>query len=83
MLAGESLRLGDKVDLKSCPYLRGHSSAEFEYAEVCYAERETPTCVVVGYEGIDNVGSKPGTTLLAKKRRIKRTSLQFVGRRAT
>ncbi|MFP3637546.1 hypothetical protein [Paraburkholderia sp. SIMBA_054] len=62
-LAVETLRVGDRVDLKSCPFLKGHSSADFEYAVVESVERETPDCVAVGYEDIDVVGYPVGTRL--------------------
>lgn len=63
----EHLKAGDLVDLESCPYLKEHSSAKWEYAEVSFVERETEGCVVVGYEGIDHVGYPVGTELLVCK----------------
>ncbi|CAB3753988.1 hypothetical protein [Paraburkholderia humisilvae] len=62
-LAVETLRVGDQVDLKSCPFLKGHAAAESEYAVVESIERETPNCLAVGYEGIDVVGYPVGTRL--------------------
>lgn len=59
----EDLVIGDKVDLESCPHLKDHPTAQFEYAEVVHVERETPDCVVIGYEGIDHIGYKVGTLL--------------------
>jgi hypothetical protein len=59
----EDLAVGNRVDLTSCPYLKNHSSADCEYALVVYVERETPDCVVVGYEGIDHIGYQVGTVL--------------------
>lgn len=59
----EDLVVGNRVDLTSCPYLKGHSSADCEYALVAHVERETPDCVVVGYEGIDHIGYQVGTVL--------------------
>ena len=58
-----ALKVGDKVDLGSCPFLYKHPSAEFELAEVGEIRRETPDCVVVSYDGIDEVGYPPGTVL--------------------
>lgn len=55
------------VDLESCPYLRAFPSAEFEYATVASIDRETKDCIAVGYEGIDVVGYKIGTTLMVRR----------------
>lgn len=63
--AVETLQVGQFVDMESCPYLKAHPSAPFEFAQVAYVERETPTCVVIGYEGIDHVGYEVGTLLNA------------------
>ena len=51
-----AIKEGDRVDLSSCPYLKSHPSAEYEYAEVTEVERETPDCIVIYYEGIDGIG---------------------------
>lgn len=59
----EDLMIGDKVDLESCPYLKEHPTAQFEYAEVNYVRRENIACMVIGYEGIDHIGYKTGTQL--------------------
>lgn len=59
----EDLAVGNRIDLASCPYLKSHSSADCEYALVAHVERETPDCVVVGYEGIDHIGYQVGTVL--------------------
>lgn len=59
----EDLIEGDLVDLSSCPFLKNHPSATFEYAQVVLVEQETPDCVVIGYEGVDHVGYKVGTVL--------------------
>lgn len=61
--AVEDLRVGQLVDLASCAHLNGHASAPFKFAMVAHVERETPTCVVIGYEGIDHVGYQVGTLL--------------------
>ncbi|MBN3760919.1 hypothetical protein [Burkholderia sp. Ac-20365] len=62
-VAVETLRIGDQVDLQSCPFLKDHAAAEFEFAVVESIERETVDCVSVGYEGIDVVGYPVGTSL--------------------
>ena len=62
----EDLAVGNRVDLTSCPYLKNHPSADCEYALVADVERETPDCVVVGYEGIDHIGYQVGTVLQAR-----------------
>lgn len=59
----EDLVLGNRVDLKSCPFLNNHPIAESEYAVVTYIERAMPGCVVIGYEGIDHVGDQLGTSV--------------------
>lgn len=59
----EDLVVGDRVDLESCPYLKDHASAKSEYALVAHVERESPECVVIGYEGIDHIGYPIGTNL--------------------
>lgn len=63
----EDLALGDLIDLESCPYLKGHSSAPFEFAQVAHVERETQDCVVIGYEGIDHIGYPVGTVLQVRQ----------------
>lgn len=62
-LVVETLCVGDKVDLKSCPFLKGHPSAGLEYAVVESIEREAPDCIAVTYENIDTVGYPVGTKL--------------------
>lgn len=59
----ERLREGDLVDLASCPYLKNHPSAEFQFAQVSQVLQETPQCTVVYYEDIDAIGYPVGTTL--------------------
>lgn len=59
----QDLVLGDLVDLASCPYLKKHPTAEFQFAEVAHVKRETDTCVVIGYEGIDHIGYPVDTEL--------------------
>ncbi len=43
--------------------LKNHPSAASEYGLVARVERETPDCVVIGYEGIDHIGYPVGTVL--------------------
>lgn len=59
----EDIKVDDRVDLKSCPYLHDHSSAEYEYAIVSAIEKETPECIAISYEGIDTIGYPIGTEL--------------------
>lgn len=59
----EDLAVGNRVDLSSCPYLKDNPSLHGLYGVVEHVERETPHCVVIGYEGIDHVGYPPGTIL--------------------
>jgi len=66
LVEAQHLHEGDLVDLESCPYLKHHASAEFEYATVEAVERETEGCVAVSYEGIDTVGYSPDTKLRRK-----------------
>lgn len=58
------LQLDDLVDLSSCPFLKKHPSAQFEYGQVVHIERETDACIVIGYEGIDHIGYPVETELL-------------------
>ncbi|MDR5799240.1 MULTISPECIES: hypothetical protein [Caballeronia] len=62
-LTVEALLTGDRVDLRSCPFLRTRATVEFEYAVVESVVRETPDCVAVAYEDIDVVGYRVGTKL--------------------
>ncbi len=64
------IMVGDLVDLASCPYLAGRPIAKNEHAVVAHVERETPTTVVIGYEGIDHVGYPVDTILTVKPARI-------------
>jgi len=59
----EDIKVGDLVDLESCPYLHDHASAICEYAEVTEVKRETADCLAICYEGIDQVGYRIGTKL--------------------
>lgn len=59
----QNVRIGDAIDLESCPYLRNEPIAPYEYGRVERFEIETPDCVVIGYEGIDEVGYPINTVL--------------------
>ena len=61
----EDLVIGDRVDLQSCPYLKDHPFAEFEYAQVAYFNDEG-SAIVIGYDGIDHVGYPKGTILMSR-----------------
>ncbi|MGF6440086.1 phage protein NinX family protein [Paraburkholderia youngii] len=63
MLAVETLRAGDQVDLSSCPFLKAHPAADLQYGVVEEVERETPECVAVWYESFNSVGYPLGTML--------------------
>lgn len=68
--AAFDIMVGELVDLQSCPYLAGRPIARNEHAVVAHIERETPTTVVIGYEGIDHVGYPTGTVLTVKPAQI-------------
>lgn len=59
----EELVIGDKVDLETCPYPKGHPTAETEYAAVVSVDLSTRGCVVIGYEGIDAMAYPVGLVL--------------------
>ena len=59
----EDLVIGDKVDLETCPYLKGHPTAEYEYADVASVDLSTRGHVVICYEGIDAVDYPVGLVL--------------------
>lgn len=59
----EDLVVGNRVDLVSCPFLKNHPSAASEYGLVAHVEQETLDCVVIGYDGIDQIGYPVGTVL--------------------
>jgi len=59
----EDLKIGDRVDLTTCPYLKDDPSAEFEWAVVAGVKKETSTCIMVMYEDIDWVCYPIGTIL--------------------
>lgn len=61
-----SIRVGMRVDLESCPYLKDEPSAAFEWATVNYAFRETEDCFGIGYDGIDAVGYPIDTRLIIR-----------------
>ena len=63
----KDIKVGDMVDLSSCPYLNKHASADFEYAEVVEVEQETPNCTRISYDGIDSVGYKPDQELVVSQ----------------
>lgn len=62
-----NLRPGDRVDLTSCPYMNDHPSAEFEWAVVGKVVWETPECIVVSYDDIDDVGYPIDTILKVRE----------------
>ncbi|MHB1942257.1 MAG: hypothetical protein ACYDDA_07965 [Acidiferrobacteraceae bacterium] len=62
------LRVGDLVDLASCPYLNIHPTAQTTYAEVTAVTLESRECVVVSYRDIDRVGYHPGIVLQVAER---------------
>ena len=64
----EDLQVGDRVDLESCPFLKNHPTAEFEYAEVTSIRVEQTDCIAVMYEGIDEIGYEPKTVLRIRNR---------------
>ncbi|MBC8738545.1 hypothetical protein F6X40_17435 [Paraburkholderia sp. UCT31] len=66
----EDLVVGNRVDLESCPFLQNHPTADSEYAVVAHVDRETPDCVVIGYEGIDRVGYPLGTVLQVRAPKV-------------
>jgi hypothetical protein len=59
----ENLVAGNRVDLCSCPFLKNHASAKFEFACVSKVEVEENGAVAVTYEDIDQVGYPAGTEL--------------------
>lgn len=62
-VAVETIEAGMLVDLESCPFLKEHPIAEFEYATVAGVTIEFWGCVTITYEGIDTVRYKIGTLL--------------------
>ena len=71
----EDIRVGDLVDLESCPFLKDDPCAEFELAKVYAVKRGTANCVTISYEGMyegmDKVGYDVGTKLRIRKWEIK------------
>jgi len=61
-----SIRVGMRVDLESCPYLKNHPSASSEWAVVSYASRETANCFAIDYDGIDIIGYDPSITIVIR-----------------
>jgi hypothetical protein len=59
----ENLVAGNRVDLCSCPFLKNHPRATFEFACVSKVEIEGKGVVAVTYEDIDQVGYPAGTEL--------------------
>jgi hypothetical protein len=52
MVQAKDLRPGDMFDLEGCPYVSDPAGRfEYEYATVIEIERETPDCVLIGYDG--------------------------------
>lgn len=62
----DELRVGDMVDLEGDRFAdptRDKPCLEFEYQTICEINRETPTCIAVGFEGFDIVGFPPDHTV--------------------
>lgn len=64
----KDLKVGDQVDLESCPFLKNQPNAEFTYAEVVEIVEESPTCIVVDYDSGGTAGYDPEQVLSIKKR---------------
>jgi hypothetical protein len=62
-LAVEHIVEGMLVDLASCPFLKTEPVADCEFALVAGVEAETPDCVAIWYDSIDQVGYPMGTLL--------------------
>ncbi|HCE7247037.1 TPA: hypothetical protein NHR53_005583 [Pseudomonas aeruginosa] len=60
------LVVGNRVDLESCPYLTGSPYAANAYGIVSSVDKETESCVAVGYEDIDVLGYPADTVLMVK-----------------
>lgn len=67
---------GDHVDLRSCPHLKDHPSAPFEFGEVVHVERVAPDLILIGYEGIDYFRYPLGTILTVSRDSLGETALQ-------
>jgi hypothetical protein len=68
------LRVGDLVDLDSCPHLgEKFGFWNTEYAEVEHIEHETWYCTCVYWEGIDAVGYSPNQILQVKQRKKRKS----------
>lgn len=57
----------DQVDLESCPYTKDEPIA-CEYGLVAEVKQETPACVAVTYENVDQIGYPVDTVLRIKRR---------------
>ncbi len=61
-VAAKDVRIGDLVDLEGDTYAdprHDHAALASLYQTVCEVERETETCVAIGFEGFDLVGFPP------------------------
>jgi hypothetical protein len=68
--AARDLVVGDRVDLRDCPYLKHTPIAREMLAEVGSVEHEAPSTIVIGYEGIDHVGYPSDTVLTVRPNQI-------------
>lgn len=57
------IKVGDFVDLTTCPYLHDEPTARNAYGVVDSVEVESAECVAIGYKDIDEVGYPADTVL--------------------
>jgi len=65
----KDIQVGDKIDLESCPHLKTHTMAEFEFGRVCEIEHE-PDCIVLHFENIGDpsaCGYSPEAELMVER----------------
>ena len=65
----QDLKVGDRVDLKTCPYLSISvpNIADNLFGVVGKVTRETPDCIAIWYDDIDCVGYPVDTELLVEE----------------
>ncbi|MDR6775690.1 hypothetical protein [Azospirillum sp. BE72] len=66
LVASSDLQVGDFVDLEGDPYAdprHDHPAFDCLFMEVVDVERESETCVAIGFEGFDVVGFPPDHVL--------------------
>lgn len=64
----EDLKVGDRVDLLMCPYLKDHAIANtlYDWALITEVEHESEVSILISYDSIGQIGYIKGQIMIVK-----------------